>query len=299
MKKSLAVAITLIFTTLLCSCSTPQEGKNQNPTESKVINIVTSFYPIYVDAINIAKDIDGVKVTNLTKDETGCLHDYTLTPSDMKTLETADIFVVNGAGMEAFMDKVIKQQPNLSIIEASQDIPLLKHEDEENAHVWMSVTNSIKQVENITAQLIKLDSEHKDQYQKNADEYVAKLKSLKSKMDTELKDIKNRDIVTFHEAFSYFAQEFDFNIAATIEREPGSEPSPKELEETIDIVKQSNIKALFAEPQYSPKAAETIAKETGAKVYTLDPIVTGDGSPDSYIKIMEHNIKSLKEALNY
>jgi zinc transport system substrate-binding protein len=115
-----------------------------------------------------------------------------------------------------------------------------------------------------------------------------------------LENIKSRDIVTFHEAFPYFAREFDLNIVAVIEREPGTSPSPKELEETIRIVKGANVKALFAEPQYDAKSAKTIANETDAKIYTLDPMVTGDGSKDSidaYITGMEANLKSLIEAL--
>jgi zinc transport system substrate-binding protein len=119
-------------------------------------------------------------------------------------------------------------------------------------------------------------------------------------MHQELDLLPNKQIITFHEAFPYFAQEFNLKIAAVIEREPGAEPTPKEMEETIEKIKAAKIKALFAEPQYSVKAAEAIARETGAKVYTLNPAVTGEAKPeaiDDYIKIMEGNITVLKEAL--
>jgi zinc transport system substrate-binding protein len=113
-----------------------------------------------------------------------------------------------------------------------------------------------------------------------------------------LKDIQSRDIITFHEAFPYFAREFNLKIVAVIEREPGSEPSAKELAETIDIVKKAKVKALFAEPQYPTKAAEAIARESGAKLYTLDPSVTGPMTADAYVAIMEKNLAELRKALN-
>ena len=121
---------------------------------------------------------------------------------------------------------------------------------------------------------------------------LKEIKCIKS-----LDNVKNRDIVTFHEAFPYFAKEFNLNIVGVIEREPGSEPSAKELQETIEQVKKLKVKALFAEPQYPAKAAETIAKETGSKVYTLDPVVTGPMDADAYINIMDSNLKILEEAL--
>lgn len=269
-----------------------------NSGTEKRLTVLTSFYPIYVSTINVTKDIPGIQVMNMTKPQTGCLHDYQLTPEDLKTLEKADVFIINGAGMEAFMDKAIKQQPNLKVLEASQGIELIKDDSgEENPHVWVSITDNIAQVRNIAEQLSLIDSANAAQYKSNAEEYINKLEALRSKMHQSLDGLENKNIITFHEAFPYFAQEFNLNIAAVIEREPGSEPSPKELEETINTVRASKITALFAEPQYPAKAAETIARETGAKVYALDPVVSGDLTPDSYINIMEENLKTLEEAL--
>ncbi len=272
---------------------------NQEVTEDDMI-IVTSFYPIYVLTINITRDVPGVKVINMTEPQTGCLHDYQLVPADMKVLEKADAFVINGAGMESFLDKVISQLPNLTLIEGSVGIPLLEDENGEvNPHVWVSVTGAIKEVENITEGLAKLDPKNSDQFNKNSREYIERLKSLKDKMHEALKDIKTKDIVTFHEAFPYFAQEFGLNIVSVVEREPGSEPSAGELAATIKAINESKTKVLFAEPQYSQKAAESIASQTGAKVYILDPVVTGpnNATHDSYEKTMEENLEVLIEAL--
>lgn len=289
----------LISSIILVGCGANKTGEVSKNDKAK-FSIVTSFYPMYIATINVTKGVEGVEVKNMTKPQVGCLHDYQLTPEDLKTLEKAKVFVVNGAGMEAFLDKVVKQQENLKIVEASKDISLLKDNGEENPHVWVSVSDAIKQVNNIAEQLAAIDVEHADQYKKNAAEYVQKLEMLKADMHKEIDQLPNKNIVTFHEAFPYFAKEFNLNIISVIEREPGTEPTPKELEATINQIKELKIKALFAEPQYPASAAETIAKETGAKVYSLDPVVTGEAnkeSYDAYINAMKKNAEVLKEAL--
>jgi zinc transport system substrate-binding protein len=277
------------------------QNRVQAKSENNQLTIVTSFYPMYVQTINVTKDVKGVNVINMTKPQTGCLHDYQLTPNDLKTLEKAGVFVVNGAGMEAFLAKVIQQMPKLKIVEASRGITLIKGDGEEgdNPHVWVSISSAIHQVKNIGEQLAKIDPANGSQYSKNAATYIKKLEALKAKMHQGLDGIQNRNIITFHEAFPYFAKEFNLKIVAVIEREPGSEPSAQELAETIAIVKKAKVKGLFAEPQYPAKAAQTIARETGIKVSILDPAVTGEanGDLDTYLKTMEKNLKSLQEAL--
>ena len=289
----------LVLSVALVGC-----GGTDKPAEKKTaepFRIVTSFYPMYVATINITDGVDGVEVYNMTKPQTGCLHDYQLMTEDMKTLEKADAFVINGAGMEDFMDKVTEQQKKLKVIDASRGIELI-HDDEEgdNPHVWLSVTDAITQVRNIADQLKEADPAHADAYEKNAAAYIEKLTSLKTEMHAALDNVPHKDIVTFHEAFPYFAEEFHLNIIGVVEREPGTEPTPTELQETIEQVKGLSAKVLFTEPQYSPAAAETIARETGAKIYTLDPVVTGEATPaakDAYLDTMRKNMNTLKEAL--
>lgn len=177
---------------------------------------------------------------------------------------------------------------------------LLEDENgEDNPHVWVSISGAIGEVKNITDGLVEADPANEASYRKNSEEYIKKLETLKNSMHEELKDIRTKDIVTFHEAFPYFAHEFDINIISVIEREPGSEPSAGELADTIKSINDAQVKVLFAEPQYSAKAAESIAAQTGAKIYILDPVVTGpkDAELDSYEKTMEENLKILIEAL--
>ena len=289
----------LVLSVALVGC-----GGTDKPAEKKTaepFRIVTSFYPMYVATINITDGVDGVEVYNMTKPHTSCLHDYQLMTEDMKTREKADAFVINGAGMEDFMDKVTEQQKKLKVIDASRGIELI-HDDEEgdNPHVWLSVTDAITQVRNIADQLKEADPAHAAAYEKNAVAYIEKLTSLKSEMHAALDNVPHKDIVTFHEAFPYFAKEFNLNIIGVVEREPGTEPTPTELQETIEQVNALPTKVLFTEPQYSPAAAETIARETGAKIYTLDPVVTGEATPaakNAYIDTMKKNMKTLQEAL--
>lgn len=300
-KKIIRLILILAFAGMILSgCSKASISTNEQKEKTDKYTIVTSFYPIYISAINITRDIPGVEVVNMTKPQTGCLHDYDLKPQDLKILESADVFLINGADMESFMDKVIKQMPDMKIIEASKGLELLKEENGTlNPHIWVSISGAIAEVENISSQLAAVDEKNADMYKKNATEYIKKLSALKENMHSSLEKVKTRDIVTFHEAFPYFAKEFDLNIKAVVEREPGEDPSAGELAETIDLIKASNVKALFAEPQYSAKAAETIARDTGAKVYILDPGVTGEFTHDAYINAMEKNLKVLEEALNY
>ena len=271
----------------------------QFTAQASGIKIVASFYPMYIMAKNVAKDVPGVSVQNLTPPLTGCLHDYTVTTNDMKKLADAQVFVANGAGMESFLDKIVAQHPNLKIIQLSEGIPLIKGPGNEgdNPHIWVSISNAILQVKNLGKAMEQYDPIHNKIYEKNTADYTAKLEALRQKMHSELAPYKGMSIITFHEAFPYFAKEFDLRISAVVEREPGSEPSAKELADTIELVKKSNTQALFSEPQYPDSAARTIAKETGAKVYVLDPAVTGPDDYNAYINIMENNLKVLKEAL--
>ena len=294
MKKIFCLAL-ILLTFALTGCGSDKKDED-------TLKIVTSFYPIYLDVINITRGVDGVEVVNLTPPQTGCLHDYQLTPEDMKTLETADILVVNGLGMENFLDKVKETRPDLKIIDASDtpDIVPIMEDGVPNPHVWLSVTYAIAQVKNISSKLCELDPERTDKYKRHTLEYVDELTTLRDEVHLSLDMLPNKEIITFHEAFPYLAAELNLKVAAVIEREPGTEPTPQELEETIEKINELPNKVIFTEPQYSPKAAETIARETGAKIFELDPIVTGEAKPENlldYVDRMLKNVISLAKAL--
>jgi len=305
-KKFLLPVLLSCLLLLLCGCSRQEKSDG--------LTVVASFYPVYIAAANITDGVEGVELVSLTGPQTGCLHDYQLSPQEMIALETADLLLVNGAGMEAFLDKATSAYPDLKVVSASANIELLPEnetgnepaKDEEghdrqsgggNPHVWLSVANYMDYVENIAAGLMAADPGNAKLYKQNLAQYTDRLKALQSKMHEQLRGIKERRIITFHEAFPYFAKEFGLEIAAVIAQEPGTETSPEEIARIIDTVRKTGCQALFAEPQYSSAVAETIARETGAKVYTLDPVVTGEYRKDAYEAAMEKNLATLLEAL--
>ena len=286
---------------------------DNNSKKDDKINIVTSFYPMYIATINITDGIEDVEVTNLTASTTGCLHDYQITTADMLKLSNADILIINGDGMESFIEKAISTYPDVKIINASEGIresheELLdeesgehvneEHEHGLNSHYWVSPTLYIEQIKNIEEKLVEIDSNNKEKYELNANTYIEKIDALRNEMHEELDGKEKRNIVTFHEAFDFFAEEFELKVVAVVEREPGTTPSSKEVAQIIDMINEKDVQAIFVEPQYSRSAADTIARETNVKVYNLDPVVTGEMDKDAYIRIMKENLEVLKEALN-
>jgi len=259
--------------------------------------ILTSFYPMYIHTLNIAGNIPGVEIKNLTRPTTGCLHDYQATPDDIARLTAADAVVINGGGMEAFLDKSLQGGRKPAVINASEGIEWLRDEHGINPHVWASPTLAIQQVENIARQLAAADPAHAGIYKQQAQKYVTQLEALRDRMRPELQRLRVRDLVTFHEAFVYFAREFNFNAIAVVTADDGMIPRPRELVQTATLIKARHIPAIFVEPQYASDAALTIARETGAGIYTLDPGVTGPARADAYVRTMEANLLELQRAL--
>ena len=304
-----------ILSALLCAavCLTGFSGCGTPAKESSRLKLLASFYPIAIMALNITDGVEGVAVESMAQQQTGCLHDFQMTTADMKKAETANAFLINGAGMEGFLDKISDQLPELPVIDSSTGIPLIAsgedhhhdggeghdHDQEDyNPHLWVSITNCMEQVRNLSEGIIALDPEHEAEYRENTETYLEKLSALRDKMHSALDHVKNKDIITFHEAFPYFAEEFGLHIAAVINREPDSQPSAKELADTIRLVRETGVKALFVEPLYPETSADIIAAETGAQVYVLDPAVSGEWDKNAYLTAMEINLQVLEQALN-
>ena len=203
-------------------------------------------------------------------------------------------FVLQGSRINLLENKVALAVPNGNPkdIESYDDLALgLK-----NGDVLLAMGNSDVPVGQYTQKIFayyELDEEELAAYL----EYMNKLTALRDEMHLALDNLPHKDIVTFHEAFPYFARAFGIEIAGVIEHEPGEEPGTREIAQTCDLVKELGIRALFVEPQYPQKAAETIARETGAGLYRLDPVVSGDSSKESYELIMRENARVLLEAL--
>ena len=290
-KKHLALLSVLLCLLLIAfSGCTPVEHLQSD------YQIVTSFYPMYLFTRNLTEGISGVTVVNMTAQNAGCLHDYQLLSKDMKALGAADAFVINGAGMEGFLEKVIEQLPSLPVITASEGIEILC-ENEENAHVWLSVPNAIAEVNNIAAGLKKLLPGNEAQIERNRSAYEKRLLSLDAELAQMLAPIRGAEIISFHEAYDYFAQRYGLVIAGAIETHDGGEPGTKELIETVEWIRSHGIRAIFIEPNYQGSSAGILSRETGAKLCTLNPVTQGEDSLTAYEGIMRQNAKTIVEAV--
>ena len=294
MKKLMAVLVALMMIPAMAGAET----------------VVTSFYPLWIFTLNLTQGLEGVTVKNLAAPTVGCLHDYQLQTADMKTLNGADVFLVNGAGMEAFLTQIQGTFPNLPVVIASENIPLLAEtgalvlgdEEEEgvNAHLWLDAGRAIQMSENLAEGLIRVMPDRKEAITANLTAWKGRLTNLDEELKQGLKDLPRKDIITFHEAFPYFAEAYGLRVAAVVNKEPGETVSPAQMARLAETIRSLGNPPLFVEPQYEDLSARVLASETGAPVYTLDPVVTGpeENPPlDYYETVMRQNIETLREAL--
>ena len=276
--------------------------------------VVTSFYPIYLFALNLLEGIEGVEVANMAEPGTGCLHDYQLQTGDMKLLARADAFLINGAGMEGYLSGVFDAFPALPVVDASAGVTLLEdcsdhdhdehdehdgHEHAFNAHIWLDAGHAVQMVNNLAEGLMNALPARSEAISANRDAYIARLTALDAELEAALADVPRKDIITFHEAFPYFAEAYGLHVAAVINRDPDDALSPRQLADLCKTVKALGAPPLFTEPQYEDKAATTISRETGAPIFTLDPIVTSpaDAPLTYYEDVMRQNLAVLLDAL--
>ena len=255
------------------------------------LTVVTSFYPMYIAALNITEGAD-INLNNLSEPQTGCLHDYQLTTEDMKLLSKADVFIINGGGMEEFLDDVISNYPNLKVVDASQGIEKV----EDNAHMWMSVNDYMKQVDNIAKGLSGIDNANADIYNNNAAIYNSKLEQIRREIPESYQGSK---VVLFSEAYEYLARDYGMEVESVLDLDEEKNISAKEVSETVDVIKQNNIPLIIAERQYGEKMAQLVKNDTGVKVVYLDTIIRGNYDKDSYINAMRSNIELLREAAKW
>lgn len=303
MNKKIVLAAIFVFLIAVSALEIRLVTKGGRERENgNELRIVASFYPMYIAALNIADGIDGVSVSSLTENQTGCLHDYQLTTQDMKKLEQADIFILNGGGMEGFIEEVISSYPELVIINAGEGIPLLEesghtHEeqsDTENAHMWMNPEYYAIQVSNISSGLSKADSGHAFLYQTNESRYEKQIEDLKREMNGEWIKMLPERVIIFHEAYAYLADYLGITVAMETELEGESGIGTKQMADMIEEIRGENVSILFAEPMYSKRIVESLAKETKAVPVMLDPLVTGSPDKASYINGMKNNIRILQ-----
>ena len=327
-----------------------------------MLTVVTSFYPMYIATLNIVDGVEGVRLENLSEPQTGCLHDFQLTPEDMKLLSTADVFVINGGGIESFMSDVAKAYPKLDVVEACEDVALLSEDDadsdhdhdheadaesdsdhdhdhdadaesdsdhdhdhdadtesdsdhdhdheadaesdsahdhnhgDENAHAWMSVPRYRTMVQTIASRLAEKDAKHADEYYANAKAYDAKLAVLEEKINS-IKSLTNgQNIIIFHEAYAYVADDFSMNACYLLDLDEERSVSAGEIKQVIGAIKDDGVSVILAEELYGKSMGDTVSRETDVHVIYIDPLNRGEYDKDSYLYGMEHNIELIKEA---
>ena len=268
-----------------------------NHTEEKEdgqYTVVTSFYPMYIAALNVVGENDHIRLENLSEPQTGCLHDYQLTPADMQLLSTADAFIINGGGIESFLGEVAEQYPDLTIINASEQVDLI----EDNAHAWMNIEDYMTQVKTIEAELSAADPADTEQFSENADAYLAKLSSLKEQADAVKPLTEGKNIVIFHEAYEYVAEEFGMQVSYVMDLDEERQVSAGEVADVVRAVTDGGVRVILAEELYGKDMGDTVESETDAKVCYLDTLVRGDYDEDSYLNAMQQNITLLKEVFS-
>ena len=294
-------------------------SQTQEQTDRQELTVVTSFYPMYIAAENVIGDADGVRLENLSEPQTGCLHDFQLTPEDMKLLSTADVFIINGGGIESFMKEVAEAYPNLKIIEACENTQLLSepeegetHEEETheedaehdhehthgdvNAHAWMSVSAYETQVQTIADGLSKADPDRSSAYQNGAKTYLEKLDELKKRQEKLKQEISGQSVILFHEAYAYVAADYGLHVNYLLDLDEERQVSAGEVSDVLSAVRNGHVKYILAEKLYGKSMGDTIQKESDAKVLYLDPLNRGTYEKDSYINGMKKNMEILEEA---
>lgn len=262
------------------------------------LNVVASFYPVYISLLNLTQGVDNISVSLLAPSDTGCLHNYQLTTKDMSLIESCNLLFINGAGMDDFILENTVDDQKAKIVNSSYGWQGLDH----NSHIWLSVDGTIHQTKTIAQELAKFDPENAEIYSLNQKEYTKKLESLKSKFYALQNKLKDTTIVLFNDSFYYLAKDLNLTILDTAHHEHGEEPSAKDLahlrEEILKITASGKKIILLDTIDSSNTSAEIISQETSLPVYKLNPGTSGPLDSNAYILAMESNLSTLEKAAN-
>lgn len=294
------LALALVIALALCGCAAAPDAPEENC-------IAATTYPVWQFTCAVAEGTP-LTVERVISEPVSCVHDYTLSVDQMKILSRSRAVVISGLGLEDFLLDVL---PEDGCIDASAGIEALESDEHEHdhelhdhdahdhdhgeydPHIWLDPSRAAQMVRNIANGLSSLYPQYADIFTQNAEDCAARLEKLRLDGEALLSELSCRELVTFHDGFSYLAEAFGLHIAAAMEVEAGSEPSSKELESIVRLLREENIPAVFSEANGSDATARIVADETGAAVYTLD---LGMGDRD-YFSAMEHNLNTIREAL--
>ena len=298
-------ALFVVLSVFLTAC-----GTGSHTTEnSEKLQVVTSFYPIYLLAQAVTEGAAELELTNMAQPQTGCLHDYELTISDMKLLEGVDVLLINGGGMESFLAQAVERYPELIIVDTSADIALLEEEEhhheeeteeehaghghEGNPHIWLSPERAADQAETIAAALGELDAADAELFAENAAAFHEAAHELQEKAH-EIGIPEGEYTAVFHEGFAYFAELFHMENVFGIFADEYQMPSARELTEATDEARGHGIRFFLTAADNGRIYAETLAAEMDEHIVLLDPLTTADEVGLSYLERMEKNIEAIE-----
>ncbi|MFZ2949497.1 MAG: zinc ABC transporter substrate-binding protein [Desulfuromonadaceae bacterium] len=279
-------------------------GHTPSATPEGKISVVASFYPMYFFASQIGGDrADVINVTPAG----GEPHDYEPTAQDMTKIESANLVVLNGGGLEAWGDSV-KQNidpQKTTLVTVGEGLTTRRvvedGEDIVDPHVWLSPVLAEQIADKIEQGYAKADPANADYYAKNATNLKAKLVQLDTDYKQGLASCQRKDIITSHAAFGYLGATYGLNQVPISGLSPEAEPSAKDLATVADFARKNGVKYIFFESLVSPKLSQTIATEIGAQTLVLDPIegIAADdlAAGQDYMSVMRSNLANLKIAL--
>ena len=289
--KRFLIYILIVATLLTLSACTVQEAKP---------HIAVTTMPVYTFTQALCQDTP-LQVDLLVQENVSCLHDYTLSVRHMKLLERADLIVISGGGLEDFLTDILSVRNHVIDASAGIDLHCVEdpihhdhgHHHDLDPHFWLSIKHARQMSQTICDDLCLQYPHYSAQFKKNMTNLAQQFDELSSYAQTQLSNLKLRQLITFHDGFSYMAEEFDLSILHAIEEESGSEASAKDLIEICNLVTDHQLPAVFTEKNGSDAAAKIICRETGCKLFTLDMAMSGS----NYFEAMYANINTLKEAL--
>ena len=275
-------------------------GMSESSAAEKTFKVVTTFTVIQDIAQNVAGD--AATVESITK--VGAeIHEYDPTPQDITKALSADLVLWNGLNLELWFKRFfedIKDVPSVIVTEGIEPMPIQEgsYKGNPNPHAWMSPTLALTYIENIRAAFVKYDPKNATIYNKNAQDYVAKIKALDAPLRERLAKIPEaqRWLVTSEGAFSYLARDYNLKEAYLWPINAEQQGTPKQVKNLIDLVRANKIPVVFSESTISDKPAKQVSKETGAKyggVLYVDSLSTKDGPVPTYIDLLKVTVETI------
>lgn len=301
--KSIFVSVLLLSITLLCVLVTAT-GRTVNTDGESDMKITTSFYPVYVCALNVADGVGGVTVTNLTENLTGCPHEYRITPKDLKTISKSDVLLMNGLEMEEFLEASLSGYPDLKTADLSA-LAEIKAKEEEcaeeeheghhhhvNGHVWTNPELYIKQIDAMANYLSVKDSKNAETYLANARSYKQRVNEAAEKLP---KNLAGRKVIIFHDSLEYLCDYMGLDVVMTVEMDADVPLSAATVAQAVKTAGEENVSMILCEKQFSDSAAASVAKEAGAAFVVLDSGVSGDAQKNGYIDMLNANVAAFEK----